>query len=44
MNYLMDGFTEDECVDTVARQFKIGKRATRDLVREVARREGIRPT
>lgn len=44
VNYLQDGFTEDECVDTVAKQFKIGKKATRELVREVARREGIQLT
>ena len=33
--YKQSGFTEEECVDTVAKQFKIGKKVTREIVRKI---------
>ena len=34
MMYLQSGFTEDECVDTVTKQFHVGKKVTRELVKK----------
>ena len=33
--YREAGFTEAECADTVAKQFKIGKKVARELVRKI---------
>lgn len=38
--YLSSGFTEEECVETVARQFHVGKKVTREVVREIIKEMG----
>lgn len=37
--YRKSGFTEEECADTVAKQFKIGKKAARELVKKIYQEE-----
>ena len=32
--YLQSDFTVDECVDTVTKQFHVGKKVTRELVKK----------
>lgn len=34
-DYKQSGFTEEECVETVAKQFKVGKKLTREEVKRI---------
>ena len=34
-DYKQSGFTEEECVNTVSKQFHVGKKVTRDLVKRI---------
>ena len=33
--YRRAGFTEEECVETIAKQFQVGKKVTRELVKRI---------
>ena len=34
-DYKQSGFTEEECVETIAKQFKVGKKAVREMVKDI---------
>lgn len=34
-DYKQSGFTEEECVETIAKQFHVGKKVTRELVKKI---------
>ena len=38
--YRRAGFTEEECVETISKQFHVGKKVTRELVKRIYK-EGV---
>lgn len=40
--YKQAGFSEEECVETIAKQFHVGKKVTREIVRKIYLEEKIK--
>ena len=38
-DYRQAGFSEAECVDTIAKQFHVGKKVTREVVKRIYKEE-----